>query len=315
MSRQKLVDLLSVPSDLGANVEGSSRGPLVLKKALMSHEGLQKKINFFDKAEIKVPPRNRKNSSPKFEKEILSVCKELRDQVYNTLEENRFPLVLGGDHSLAVGSIFGASRYCIEQGLSLGIIWIDAHADMNTPTSSQTGNIHGMPLATVLGHGHNSLLELAQGYTFVDPQNVSLVGVRSIDRKEQVILDQSQISYYRMDKIREKGALAIGKEIKKNLIDKVDCLHLSFDLDVMDPSLVPSVSTPEAEGMIWDEAQTFLESISSSNKLLSMDIVEYNPDFEKENKGVEIAERVLDSVFSKKNNFSFAEKKVQKPQK
>lgn len=303
MIRQKFVDLLSVPSDLGANIEGSGRGPEVLRQAFMQNKDLHERIHLLHKAEIQVPCRRKENPSPKFEKEILSVCTELRDQVYDTLEKNNFPLVLGGDHSLAVGSIFGVSRYCIERDLSLGVIWLDAHADMNTPTSSQTGNIHGMPLATVLGYGYHSLLELAQGYTFIEPKNVSLVGVRSIDRQEQVILEDSQIKYYNMDEVRRRGSAPISQEILKEIIGRVDRIHLSFDLDVMDPSLVPSVSTPESGGLLWDEASDFLKIIADSNKLLSMDIVEYNPDFEQDDKGIQFTHKILEEIFPGKINF------------
>ena len=236
-------------------------------------------------------PSNMKEKSSQF-------AKELRNQVYDTLELNRFPLILGGDHSLAVGSIFGASRYCIEHDLSLGIIWLDAHADMNTPYSSETGNIHGMPLATVLGQGYDSLLELASGYAFVDSENVSLVGIRDVDLEEQIILDDSNISYYRMEEIRKTSAKSISQKIKKSLIDKVDHIHLSFDLDVMDPSLAPSVSTPVSGGMLWHEAQKFLQDIANSGKLLSMDIVEYNPVYEQEDRGIKTTQKVLETVFS-----------------
>lgn len=302
MPRSKSIDLLSVPSDLGANIEGTCEGPKVLRQAFMSHRGFKNQFDFYDKAHIYTPPRNSKQSSPKFEKEILSICRDLRDEVYDTLESDRFPLILGGDHSLAVGSIFGVSRYCIERGLSLGVLWLDAHADMNTPTSSQTGNIHGMPLATVLGQGYNSLLELASGYAFVESKQVALVGVRSVDREEQTILDDSGVTYYTMKDVEKRGASSVSQEIQKNLIDKVDCLHVSFDLDVMDPSLAPSVSTPESGGMFLDQAKEFLGTVALSNKMISMDMVEYNPLYESEGKGLALAQKILDSVFTQELN-------------
>lgn len=297
MSLQKKIDLISVPMDLGANIDGSKEGPRVLKKLIKELGVFKAYSNSPDEIEIHVPEKNKASASLKYKDEITQVCGSLRDHVSRSLEDQNFPLVLGGDHSLAMGSIFGSQIYCHRKGLRLGVLWFDAHADMNTPESSETGNVHGMPLATVLGEGHKSLLELVGEASYLQGSQIFLLGIRSVDSKEQLILDQSGISYSTMAKTKEMGVKKIAHEIKTNLMDQVDCVHLSFDLDVMDPSFVPSVSTPEKNGMTLDEAKALLRPLAESQKLIAMDMVEYNPRYEKEGRGLRTVQEILQSVF------------------
>ena len=284
---------ISVPLDLGANTIGSKNGP----EALLKHF---QKIDFYKQKNlnqlftlISVPERNKFSETLKFKEEITDTCKQLREVVRKALHEKELPISIGGDHSLAIGSIFGAQAYCYEKGLTLGVIWLDAHADINTPESSETGNIHGMPLATLLGMGHSSLLDLCKPAPFLDGKQVYLAGVRDVDEKEQVILDASHVYYAPMARIKEINLQVIAQEIEKNILNKYDCIHLSIDLDVMDPSLAPSVSTPVKKGMTLEEAKAILLPLKKSRKLLSLDLVEYNPLNEKDGKGLNTSTELL----------------------
>lgn len=284
---------ISVPLDLGANIVGTKNGPESLLKYF-------EKINFYKKKDlnsffslISVPERNNCSEQFKFKEEITHVCKQLKHVVQKSLHEKEFPISLGGDHSLAIGSIFGAQAYCYEKSLKLGVIWLDAHADINTPQSSETGNIHGMPLATLLGMGHHSLIDLCKPAPFLEGKQVYLAGVRDVDEKEQVILDESQVCYAPMARIKEINSEVIAQEIETNILNKYDCIHLSIDLDVMDPSLAPSVSTPVKKGMTLEEIKGILLPLKKSGKLLSLDLAEYNPLKEKENKGLETSTELL----------------------
>ena len=167
---------------------------------------------------------------------------------------------------------------------------------MNTPQSSETGNIHGMPLATVLGLGHPELLALSGGASFLKSDRVYLAGLRSVDQKEQEIVNASGVHAFTMDKVRRMGVDVLANEIKENLVDQVDHIHFSFDLDVMDPSLAPSVSTPEEKGMTLKELEVLMGTMVSSEKLLAMDLVEYNPLHETDGKGLQTVQKILEKL-------------------
>ena len=286
---QKKTNLISVPMDLGANIDGSRGGPESLVKMIEELQIFESYI----KTEVGVPQKTAEAFKTKYKKEIEEVCRNLRDQTLASEERGEFPLILGGDHSLALGSVFASQLYCEKKGLKLGVVWLDAHADMNTPKSSETGNIHGMPLATVLGHGHPELTSLSGGAAYVKGDKVYLAGLRSVDSEEQKIVNESGVHAFSMNRAREMGLDALAKEMKENLVDQVDHIHFSFDLDVMDPSLAPSVSTPEEKGMTLEELEVLYRVMASSGKLLAMDLVEYNPLYEKEGRGLQTVQEIL----------------------
>lgn len=282
----KNTHFIDVPLDLGANIKGTSGGAEALHSYFREIEFSKEKDFNLKQTTLIVPKRNPQSEKLKYKEEITEVCAKLRDTVKESLHKKELPIILGGDHSIAIGSIFGSKRYCYEKGLKLGVIWLDAHADMNTPESSETGNIHGMPLSTVLGMGHESLTMLGQPAPFLKGEDVYLAGIRDVDDKEQVILDKSGVTYATMPKMKELGPEAIVKEIERGVISQADCIHLSIDLDVMDPDLAPSVSTPVKKGMTLEEAKVILSVVKNSGKLLSLDFVEYNPLNEKEQRGL-----------------------------
>lgn len=293
---EKNTHFISVPLDLGANIEGSSGGPEALEAYLTEEKFAEEKKLQIKQTKLLVPPRNSSSAKNKYKEEITDTCKTLKKTVKSSLLKEEIPVTLGGDHSIAIGSIFGAQSYCYEKGLKLGVVWLDAHADMNTPESSETGNIHGMPLATVLGMGHESLISLGKPAPFIEGERVYLGGIRDVDEKEQVILDQSGVHYATMTRIKETSAEAIVAEIKNKVLDHVDCLHLSFDLDAMDPEFAPSVSTPVKKGMTLEEAEVILTALKDSGKLLSLDLVEYNPLNEVNEKGLATSKKLLSYI-------------------
>mgnify|MGYP001441672773 CR=1 FL=1 len=289
---QKKTNLISVPMDLGANIDGSRGGPETLVKMI---EELQV-FNSYIKTDVAVPVKTSESLKTKYKKEIEEVCRNLRDQTLASEKRGEFPLILGGDHSLALGSVFGSQLYCENKRLKLGVVWLDAHADMNTPESSETGNIHGMPLATILGLGHCELTALSGEVSYLQGNKVYLAGLRSVDKKEEKIVSESGVNAFTMNQIRHMGIEVLAKEIKENLVDKVDHIHFSFDLDVMDPCLAPSVSTPEEKGMSLEELDVLIHLLVSSKKLLAMDLVEYNPLNEQGGKGLRTVQKILEKL-------------------
>ncbi|MFK7825528.1 MAG: arginase [Oligoflexales bacterium] len=276
----KSVEIIGVPLDLGANQRGSNMGP-----AAMRIVGLHEKIKglgyeVFDEGDLFVPVRE---TLPDYCKEenyrsnIKKVCAELAERTYQALESKRTPIVLGGDHSLAIGSISGISRYLKAQNQELGVIWFDAHADMNTPNSSNSGNIHGMPLASLLGRGDQNLIDIGFDGPKITPDHVVLIGIRDLDGEEQRICKKSGIRYYTMREIDERGILQVMKEAISIVGSTTSGIHVSFDLDGVDPLHAPGVSTPVDGGLTYRESHLALELIAESGKLLSMDFVELNP--------------------------------------
>lgn len=279
MTTQTIV-INGVPSDLGANIQGSNMGPAAIRIA-----GLKSKIegigyNVTDNGDLPVPVRDSLSESVAkscYFKPILSLCSELSQLTYKSSQDGHIPLTIGGDHSIAIGSISGVSKSLAERNQSLGVIWVDAHADINTPGSTESGNIHGMPLATLIGDGHEELVNIGGKGPSLDPKNVALVGIRTIDKVEKEILKKSGINYYTMRDIDERGMAEVMKEAINVTTRNTDSLHLSFDIDGIDPLYAPGVSTPVTGGLSFREAHLLLEMIAETDKLGSMDFVELNP--------------------------------------
>ena len=275
------VDLIGVPMDLGANIRGTNMGPAALRTA-----GLHEKIKglgyrIIDHGDVQVPMRETiapEGAQQNYLGVIRDVCATVRDRCYGSLEKGRIPVMLGGDHSAAIGSISGVSHWMRKKKkLRPGCIWVDAHADLNTPQSTTSGNIHGMPLSVVLGSGYSSLLALCGNEACLLPEHTALIGVRSVDSCEGRLCKASGIRYYSMRDIDERGMASVIQEALAWAGQGTGGIHLSFDLDAIDPVHAPGVSTPEPGGLSWREAHLLLERIADSRKLSSMDFVELNP--------------------------------------
>ncbi len=224
--------------------------------------------------------------------QIAQTCTRLGDMVHRAVSEDKLPLVLGGDHSVAVGTVSGLSRYYREKGGRIGLIWIDAHADMNTPDTSPSGNVHGMPLACCVGVGPKEMTHIYDYAPKVDPRNVALVGVRDVDRKEVPQVGATGVTAFTMRAIDERGMRAVIEEAIAIGSRDTAGFHISFDMDSVDPHDAPGVGTPVRGGLTYREAHLAMEIICDSGSVIGMEVVEVNPVLDQANRtaalGVEL---------------------------
>lgn len=235
----------------------------------------------------------------RYVREIASVCREVRERTLASVRAGRIPVCLGGDHSLAAGSVAGVAAAFRERGRDLALLWIDAHADMNTPETSPSGNVHGMPLAACLGQGPEELIAVGGGAS-VRPQDVSLLGIRNLDDRERGLVRQSGVRAYTMSDIDRRGVAAILEEILKEALGRVGGLHLSLDLDGLDPDVAPGVGTPVLGGLSYREAHLVCEMVAESGLLSSVDVVELNPTLDVRNHTAEIATGLILSALGQR---------------
>lgn len=296
------VRIIGVPSDLGANIRGANIGPSAVRIA-----GLHEKISVLgykieDAGDLLVPIRETlaaASANEKYLTPIKNICDLLRMEVCTTLARNLMPIVIGGDHSIAIGTIAGVSEFHRKKNDQIGIIWVDAHADMNSPKSSPTGNIHGMPLLTSLGTGIPQLVELGNFSGKVRPENVALVGIRTLDHEEKRICKESGIRYFTMREIDERGMAQVMEDAIAVATNGTAGIHLSFDVDAIDPLYAPGVSTPVTGGISYREAHLALEMIADTSKLISMEFVELNPMRDVSHKTAELLVELVQSALGK----------------
>lgn len=276
----RAVQIIGVPIDLGANMRGANMGPASIRIADLHQKIQVLGFEVHDVGDLAVPIRDtlgEEAHKTKFLKEIAAVCEDLQNVVCRSLEQNRLPIVLGGDHCIAIGSISGTARFHRQRNQRVGVIWIDAHADMNTPDSSPSGNIHGMPLTSVLGDGHALLTQIGGFSPKVAPENVALLGIRTLDHGEKEIIRKSGIRYFTMREIDERGMAACMREAIAVASRGTAAIHLSLDMDGIDPQHAPGVSTPVTGGLSFRETHLALEMIADTGLLRSMEFVELNP--------------------------------------
>jgi arginase len=276
----KAVQIIGVPIDLGANMRGANMGPASIRIAELHQKIQVLGFEVHDAGDLAVPIRDtlpEEAHRRKFLGEIAKVCEDLALKVAQSLAQDRLPIVLGGDHCIAMGSISGTARYHKDRGQRVGVIWIDAHADMNTPSSSPSGNIHGMPLSAVLGDGHPELTNIAGFAPKVAPENVALLGIRTLDGGEKEIVRKSGIRYFTMREIDERGMAVCMREAIAVASRGTAAIHLSLDMDGIDPQHAPGVSTPVTGGLSFRETHLALEMIADTGLLKSMEFVELNP--------------------------------------
>ncbi|MBL8722576.1 MAG: arginase [Planctomycetes bacterium] len=304
MSQAKnVVRLVGVPMDLGAGRRGVDMGPSAIRIAGVSAGLRALGFQVEDDGDVGVPApetRNPGQTNARYLEPIYHVCNRLRLRVRRSLEQGEIPLVMGGDHSIAIGTISGVAEHYRNQGQRIGLIWVDAHADMNTPESSPTGNIHGMPLASVLGMGHPLLVGMGGFQPKVLPANVCLIGIRDIDQTEREIVKRSGIHAYTMRDVDERGMRAILQESIGFANDGTAGFHVSFDLDGMDPRDVPGTGTPVKGGISWREANLLMEMVSDAGRMTSLEITELNPILDVKNQSGEVAVDVILSAFGKR---------------
>jgi arginase len=274
------IRIIGVPMDLGASRRGVDMGPSALRVA-----GLQSRLKQLGRhvEDIGNVPVLQPEERPYGEKkaryldEIAETCKGLADMVRGTLDDDLLPLVLGGDHSIAVGTTAGVAAHFQKKSKRVGIIWLDAHGDMNTPESSPSGNVHGMPLAAIMGFGPPELTELAGIKPMVEPANVVLVGVRELDSKERRFVKESGVHVFTMREIDERGMREVMSEALRFAGDDTAGVAVSLDMDFVDPSDAPGVGTPVRGGVTYREAHLAFEMIADSRLMVSLELVEINP--------------------------------------
>jgi len=288
--------------DLGAGRRGVDMGPSAIRiggihSALV---GMGIRVEDGGDVEVKIPEAaDRGEQRQVFLEEIARVCRTLADLVAETLKQDEFPLTLGGDHSLAAGSISGTSAFFRNQNKRIGVIWVDAHADMNIPKSSPSGNVHGMPLAALMGLGPKELSEIADFSPKVSPENTVAVGARSIDTREKLNIEETGLRVITMKELDMRGMKEVMEEALERACDGTEGFHCSFDLDVVDPQVAPGVGTPVRGGTTYRESHLAMEIVADSGKLLAFDCVEVNPVLDTENATGSLAVELISSALGK----------------
>ena len=299
----KPVHLIGVPIDLGTGRRGVDMGPSAFRIAGIRDQIANLGWSTIDKGNLATPiPETQlpADTSKKYVHDIAKVCQELYDYAMKSLEEGALPLVLGGDHSLAAGSV-AASADWIRRTTSkpLGLVWIDAHGDMNTPATTESGDVHGMPLAALLGQ---EPLELASiGSTpSVLPQHTVLVGIRNLDQREKEAIRASGVHVFTMKDIDRDGIATVAERALALAARDTGGIHVSFDMDVCDPSIAPGVGTPVKGGFDYREAHLIMELVADSGQLVALDLVEANPTLDIRNTTAELGTELALSALGKK---------------
>jgi arginase len=295
--------IIGVPLDLGGNRRGVDMGPSALRITGLADRIRALGHDVVDAGDVDVPlpelceigDANEKYAGP-----IAAVCEELCERVYAGLVQGRVPVSIGGDHSLAMGSVAGVGRHFKERGHRLGLLWFDAHGDMNTPASTNSGNVHGMSLAHLLGLGDQRLASVGGFRGKVQAENVSLIGVRDLDAREKKLLAESGVNVFTMKDIDRRGLSTVIEQAIEVASRGTDGLHASFDIDVVDPSLAAGVGTPKKGGLTYREAHLCMEMVADSKRLVGIDLVEVNPILDVRNATAELGTELLLSALGKR---------------
>jgi arginase len=299
----KKIRVIGVPLDLGQSRRGVDMGPSAVRVA-----GLEARLEQLghvveDAGNITVAiAEQKKEGDPhaKYLKEITTTCIKQADLVLKTLEAGKVPLVLGGDHSVAAGTVSGVAEFYRRQEQKIGLIWIDAHTDINTPDSSPSGNVHGMPLAAIMGLGPPELANVLNFSPKVPPENCVLVGVRDIDAIEKENVRRAGIDVFTMRDIDERGMRTVMEEARRIAGRGTAGYHVSLDMDWVDPEDAPGVGTPVRGGATYREAHLAMEIIADHGRMLSFEIVEVNPVIDEHNRTADLAVELALSAFGKK---------------
>lgn len=301
--RQSHIAIIGAPLDLGAGRRGVDMGPSALRLA-----GLNARLEALgyqaeDLGNVSVAQQESTPSGPqnaKYLSQIAKTCAKLAGMVETVVAGGKFPLVLGGDHSVAAGTVSGVSHAFRQRNEKIGLIWIDAHADMNTPESSLSGNVHGMPLACCLGRGPRELAGIFDYAPKIDGRNAVLIGIRDVDIKEREAVRESGVTAFTMRDIDERGLRDVMAQAIAIVNDGTAGFHLSFDMDAVDPDEAPGVGTPVRGGMTYREAHLAMETICDCSRMVSMEIVEVNPVLDAANRTALLGVELVMSAMGKK---------------
>jgi arginase len=301
---RKKIRIIGAPLDLGAGHRGVDMGPSAFRVAgihqAVRHLGIAVE-NFGDIEAHVAETRDPGNPHLKYLKEIRATCVTLRNVVTRTMDEGVIPVVLGGDHSIAMGTIAGVARHFRRQKQKPGLVWFDAHADANTEHTSPTGNIHGMPMAVCLGLGAKDLLSIydAKG-PMIDGERAAIIGLRSVDLKERANVAQVGIGAFTMRHIDERGMRAVMEAAIVRALNGTAGIHVSIDLDAVDPEEAPGVGTPSPGGIGYREMHLALEMLADTDRVCSVELVEVNPVLDRANQTAKLGVELLCSLLGKK---------------
>jgi arginase len=297
------VSLIGAPTDIGAGTRGASMGPEALRVAGIAQAIAQFGLTVKDCGNLQGPANPWQSAVDGFRHlhEVVEWNRLLHDAMFNELQAGHLPVMLGGDHCLGIGSISAVAKHCKAVGKKLRVLWFDAHADFNTATLTPSGNIHGMPVACLCGQGPRELVEIG-GFSHDAPalkaKELRQIGIRSVDAGEKKLVRDMGIEVFDMRYIDEMG-MRSAMELALALVDKNTHLHISLDVDFLDPDIAPGVGTTVRGGPTYREAQLCMEMIADTGRLSSLDIVELNPAFDIRNRTAELAVDLVESLFGK----------------
>jgi len=296
------IAITNVHLDLGAGRRGTDMGPSALHVAglVPGLEALGHQVVSVETLEARsFENTTAGNPRARFLPAITHTCSRLADKVERELEGGSLPLVLGGDHAQAIGTISGLARVHKARGERVGVLWIDAHTDMNTPDTSPTGNIHGMPLAALLGHGPAELVGLAGDEPALHPEDIAVIGARDIDAAEKGLVKETGVRVYTMSELDRRGTAVCVAEAVEHVQRHTAGIHLSFDLDGVDPRDAPGVGTPVPGGLTLRESHLICEAVARTGAVLGMEMVELNPVLDERNKTGELAVWLIESALGR----------------
>ncbi len=302
-SEKRRCKIIGVPMDLGAGRRGVDMGPSAIRIA-----GLNQAISLIgyevtDAGNVHVHPPEavvQTNMRARYLPEITAASEELAEMVEAALEDEALPVILGGDHSIAIGSVAGVSSFYRKRRKKVGIIWLDAHADSNTPETSPSGNIHGMPLASLLGYGAKELTHVAGFAPKVLPEHTAIIGARSIDPGERELLKSLGVRVFTMTEMDERGMSDVVQEAIQIASLNTAGIHVTMDMDFIDPFYAPGVGTPERGGATYRESHLAMEKIADSGHVLSVELTEVNPLYDTQNQTAQLAVEMILSALGKK---------------
>jgi arginase len=298
------VHIIGVPLDLGGGRRGVDMGPSAVRIAGLGERLQALGCHVLDRGNLDAPireTRRARDARKKYVDEIAAVCQRLYEVARASFTDGATPLVLGGDHSLAVGSVAAASSWAqTSRGRPLGLLWVDAHGDMNTPDTSPSGNVHGMPLAALLGAEPVELARIGGESAKVTPAHTVLIGVRNLDTREKQLVRDSHVHVFTMKEIDRRGIASVAEEAVQLAGSGTAGIHVSFDMDVCDPSVAPGVGTPVKGGLNYREAHLLMEIVADSSLLTSLDVVEVNPTLDVRNTTAQLGTELVLSALGMK---------------
>jgi arginase len=298
-----IVHVLGVPMDLGSGRRGVDMGPSAIRIAGLEERLRELGHEVVDEGDLVIKNMEALKVGDiraRYLAEIVRAAKLAAGKVERIMTKGHFPLVLGGDHSISVGTVSGIAAFCRARRKKLGLLWIDAHGDINTPETSPSGNIHGMPVASLLGEGPEELTGIGGTDPKVNARNVALVGIRSLDEGEKVRLKRHGVQVHTMSDVDRNGIHRIMKKALARVTDGTDYVHVSFDLDAVDPTVAPGVGTPVKGGLDYREAHLIMEILHDSEVMTSLEMVEVNPILDDRNASGAFAVELVQSAFGKK---------------